>query len=171
MRETILLVDDEAGIRRVMSVLLDDMGYRVLTAAEGREALDLFRQHLPPLVVTDIKMPGMDGIALLRAIKEEAPDTEVIMITGHGDMELAVESLKLDAADFITKPVSNDALEVALKRARTKIALRRRLESYTENLEQAVRETSARLVAAERQSAVGQVGGFACGVASPPTQR
>ena len=157
MRETILLVDDEAGIRRVMSVLLDDMGYRVLTASEGREAMGLFRQHLPPLVVTDIKMPGMDGIALLRAIKEEAPDTEVIMITGHGDMELAVESLKLDAADFITKPVSNDALEVALKRARKKIAQRRRLESYTENLEQAVRETSARLVAAERQSAAGQV--------------
>jgi signal transduction histidine kinase/FixJ family two-component response regulator len=156
-RETILLVDDEAGIRRVLSVLLADMGYEVLTADDGRAALELFRRHLPPIVVTDIKMPGMDGLALLRAIKEEAPDTEVIMITGHGDMELAVESLKLDAADFITKPIANDALEVALQRARKKIALRRRLQAYTADLEAMVRETSARLVAAERQSAAGQV--------------
>jgi PAS domain S-box-containing protein len=156
-RETILLVDDEAGIRRVLTILLADMGYEVLAAAEGHAAMELFHRHRPPIVITDIKMPGMDGLALLRAIKQASADTEVIMITGHGDMELAVESLKLDAADFITKPIANDALEVALKRARKKIALRRRLLAYTENLEATVRETSARLVAAERQSAAGQV--------------
>ncbi len=83
MKQTILIVDDEQDIREVLSLALSDMGHTVLAAAEGEEALRLFRAERPPIVVTDIKMPGMDGIDLLQHLKREDPETEVIMITGH----------------------------------------------------------------------------------------
>jgi len=94
MTEKILLVDDEESIRTVLGITLADYGYEVLKAGSGGEALQLFRERKPAIVLTDIKMPGMDGIQVLRKIKEESPDTEVIMITGHGDIELAISSLK-----------------------------------------------------------------------------
>jgi signal transduction histidine kinase/FixJ family two-component response regulator len=156
MDNTLLLVDDEEDIREVLGMLLADFGYRVLTAENGEEALRVFRKERPPIVLSDIKMPIMDGIDLLRAIKREDAETEVIMVTGHGDMDLAIESLKLEATDFITKPINEDALEIALKRANERISMRKQLRAYTENLENLVREKSARLVEAERQLAVGQ---------------
>ncbi len=128
MAEKILLVDDEEGIRKVLGISLSDSGYKVSTAASGEEALRIFRKMKPPIVLTDIKMPGMDGIELLQKIKEESPDTEVIMITGHGDMELAIQSLKFDAIDFITKPINDDSLEIALKRAKEKIFFKAKLK-------------------------------------------
>lgn len=156
MGQRILLIDDEEGIRKVLGITLADIGYEVLSAENGEEALRLFRKTAPPIVLTDIKMPGMDGIELLQKIKEESPDTEVIMITGHGDMELAIRSLKFDATDFITKPINDDALEIALKRANEKIILKTKLREHTENLEQLVREKTKKLVEAERLAAVGQ---------------
>ncbi len=153
---TILLVDDEPGIRKVLGIALADMGYRVMVAKDGQEALDLFRQIAAPIVLSDIKMPGMDGIELLRSIKRLEPDTEVIMITGHGDMDLAVKSLKFEATDFITKPVSADALDVALRRTHERIELRRQLRQYTEKLENLVAEKTRKLIDAERMAAVGQ---------------
>ena len=139
-KETILLVDDEAGIRNLLSISLADEGYNVITAADGREALEIFLSRSPAIVMTDIKMPGMDGIELLAAIKEKSPTTEVIMITGHGDMDLAIKSLKMDATDFVTKPINDDALEIALKRATDRIAMRRRIKAYTAALEKNVAE-------------------------------
>ncbi len=152
----LLLVDDEPGIRRVLSLALADAGWQVLCAENGEEALALFREHRPPIVLTDIKMPEMDGIELLRAIKAESPETEVIMFTGHGDMELAIQSLKHEATDFVTKPIHDEVLEIALKRACERIALRRQLRQYTEHLERLVEEKARRLVEAERLAAVGQ---------------
>ena len=156
MAESILLVDDEEGIRKVLGISLADRGYEVVTAENGRRALQLFREKKPPIVLTDIKMPGMGGIELLQKIKEVNSDTEVIMITGHGDLELAIQSLKFDATDFITKPINDDILEIALKRANERISLRARLKEYTENLEQLVEEKTKKLVAAERLAAIGQ---------------
>ena len=124
MEQKILLVDDEEGIRKVLGISLADIGNQVLAAENGEEALKLFKEMQPQIVLTDIKMPGMDGIELLKKIKEESPDTEVIMITGHGDMELAIQSLKFDATDFVTKPINDEALEIALKRANEKITLK-----------------------------------------------
>ena len=112
MSQKILLVDDEKGIRKVLGLVLEERGYLVLTAEDGETALDVYRNTRPQIVLTDIKMPGMDGIELLRNIKMEDPDTEVIMITGHGDMELAIESLKFDATDFVTKPINDDVLKI-----------------------------------------------------------
>jgi signal transduction histidine kinase len=139
-QKVILLVDDEEDIREVLAIALADMGYNVLTAENGRRALELFREKNPMIVLTDIKMPGMDGIELLKTIKAENPYTQVIMITGHGDTDIAIKSLKFEAIDFITKPISNDTLEIALKRANEKIITRQQLQQYTENLESLVRE-------------------------------
>jgi signal transduction histidine kinase/FixJ family two-component response regulator len=156
MTETLLLADDEEGIRKVLGIALADLGYRVVTAADGLEALELFRREAPAIVLTDIRMPGMDGMELLHAIKAERPDTEVIMITGHGDMELAIGSLKLDATDFVTKPINDDALAIALKRARERIEMRAQIRAYTEDLEQRVQAQAERLIEVERLAAVGQ---------------
>jgi len=136
----ILLVDDEADIREVLEIALKDLGYEVRVAADGEQALEIFQTHRPGLVLTDIKMPSMDGIELLKCIKRENPECEVIMITGHGDMDLAIKSLKHEATDFITKPINVDALEISLKRAHEKIIIREKLTAYTRSLEALIRE-------------------------------
>lgn len=156
MRDTLLLVDDEEGIRKVLGITLEDSDYRVLQAASGEEALHMFREGCPSIVVTDIKMPGMDGIELLQKIKQESPDTEVIMITGHGDIELAIKSLQFDAADFITKPINEDALEIALKRAHERIWMKRTIREHTQHLEHLVEEKTRQLLESERLAAIGQ---------------
>ncbi|HYQ60911.1 MAG TPA: response regulator, partial [Desulfatiglandales bacterium] len=89
METQLLLVDDEPGILKVLGISLADRGYRVMTAENGEGALRVFHEARPEIILTDIKMPGMDGIELLKRIKAESPNTEVIMITGHGEMELA----------------------------------------------------------------------------------
>ena len=156
MNKTVLLVDDEKDICDVLNISLADLGYTVFTAQSGVQALQILREVNPPVVLTDIRMPFMDGIELLRVIKNENPDTEVIMLTGHGDMDLAIKSLKLQATDFITKPIKDEVLEIALKRAHERISMKRQLKAYTENLEELVREKSAKLVMAERMAAVGE---------------
>ena len=156
MEKSILLVDDEEGIRKVLGIALADLGYEVFTAENGMEALRIFDDVKPPIVLTDIKMPEMDGIELLRQIKQKYPDTEVIMITGHGDMDLAIKSVKYEATDFVTKPINDEVLEIALNRAQERIAMRSKLNEYTQNLEQLVQEKTKKLVEAERLAAVGQ---------------
>lgn len=154
--DQILLVDDEKPTLEMLGLLLRSYGYRVLTAENAAEGLEIFRKEGPPVVLTDIKMPGMDGIELLRRIKSESPETEIIMITGHGDLELAIQSLKHDATDFITKPINVDVLEIALKRANERMSFRREIREYTENLERLVEEKTRELLEAERLVAVGQ---------------
>ncbi len=153
---SLLLVDDEEGICRVMSMLLKDMGYAVRTASKGGEALALYEKERPAVVVSDIKMPGMDGITLLKEIKKRDPDAEVILLTGHGDMELAVAGLRHGAGDFLNKPASDAALEVALARARGRIAMREALRRHTEELEALVARRTAELIQSERFAAVGE---------------
>ena len=125
MEKKILLVDDEKDIREIVNLALADMGYQVLEAEDGEKALRIFQKAQPPIVLTDIKMPNMDGIELLQKIKRENPETEVVMITGHGDMDLAIKSLKYEATDFITKPINVNVLEIALQRACDRITRNR----------------------------------------------
>ncbi len=140
MEKKILLVDDEKDIREVVHLSLSDLGYQVLEAEDGDEALRIFKETQPPIVLTDIKMPNMDGIELLQEIKRVNPETEVVMITGHGDMDLAIKSLKYEATDFITKPINVNVLEIALQRVRDRIITRQQLKEYTESLERLIRE-------------------------------
>jgi two-component system response regulator HydG len=136
----VLLIDNEESIRKIFSIVLKKQGYHVLIAESGRKGLELFKQQIPPIVLIDIKMPGMDGIEVLKRVKEMNPETEVIIITGHGDMDLAISALKLGASDFLTKPISDEALFIALKRVKEKLELKKKLKQYTYNLEDLVRK-------------------------------
>jgi len=140
-----LIADDEEDIRDLLGLLLEDLGFEVIKAGDGNSAFSLFQQARPSIVLTDIKMPGMDGIQVLKRVKAEDPDAEVIMISGHGDLNLAIESLKYQAADFITKPIDDALLTHALRKVQEKISLKRDLRAHTENLENLVREKSAKL--------------------------
>lgn len=119
----ILVIDDERPTLSMFKLFLDAYGYEVFTAENGESGLEVFDEHRMPIVLTDIKMPGMDGLEVLKAIKERAPKTEVIIITGHGDMDIALEALSLDATDFINKPINQSNLDSALKRARERIRM------------------------------------------------
>jgi signal transduction histidine kinase len=161
----VLLIDDEEPIRKVMGLYLRSKDYEVITAADGQKGLELFEQERPAIVLTDIKMPGMDGIEVLKKIKQINPETEVVVITGHGDMDLAIKALRLDASDFITKPVGNEALFVALKRAEERLDTRRMLKASHEYLRQAekliaIGEISDKL-AHEIRNPLTAIGGFA----------
>ncbi|MEW5724046.1 MAG: response regulator [Thermodesulfobacteriota bacterium] len=145
MKQSVLLIDDEEDIRLVLGISLADLGYEVIPAENGETGLRLFFERRPPIVITDIKMPDIDGLTLLRRIKGEAPETEVVMITGHGDMETAIESLKFEATDFITKPIHIEALEAAMHRVQENILTREKLREYTANLEGLVWEKSVKL--------------------------
>ncbi|MDD9301681.1 MAG: hybrid sensor histidine kinase/response regulator [Desulfobacter sp.] len=139
---SIMIVDDEADIREVLEIALADEGYEVILAEDGKQALELFHKARPLIVITDIKMPVMGGVELLRQVKQENPDTEVLMITGHGDMDLTISSLKFGAMDFITKPVNVDILSLSVSKAVEKIISRQKLVEYTQALELLVLEKS-----------------------------
>ena len=109
-----MLVDDEERFLSTTQKLLSRKGYDVLTASSGSQALDLLRTNNVHVVILDVKMPGMDGIDTLKAIKRNYPLVEVIMLTGHGTVDSAVEGLKSGATDYLTKPTDvQDLLEKA----------------------------------------------------------
>lgn len=139
---SILIADDEEDIRDVLEIALKDIGYTVFLAENGAIAFEIYQSKKPDIVITDIKMPVMDGIELLRRIKHENLETEVLMITGHGDMDLTIRSLKYEAMDFITKPVNVDILEIAVEKAVEKIVAKQKLLEYTQKLELLILEKS-----------------------------
>ncbi len=109
-----MLVDDEERFLSTTQKLLSRKGYDILTASSGAEALDILRTHNIHVVILDVKMPGMDGIETLQAIKRNYPLIEVIMLTGHGTIDSAVEGLKSGATDYLTKPTDvQDLIEKA----------------------------------------------------------
>ncbi|MDD2367403.1 MAG: sigma-54 dependent transcriptional regulator [Desulfuromonadaceae bacterium] len=117
MKHKILLIDDDVSLRRVLEYNLQEAGYAVYTASAAEEALQTFDSISPVLVITDMKMPGMDGMELLKAVKERSPDTMVIMITAFGSVDVAVEAMKAGAYDYITKPFNRDELRLTVARA------------------------------------------------------
>ncbi len=152
----ILLVDDEAGIRNVLKITLESSGYDICLASDAETGLKIFKQKKPDIVITDIKMPGINGIELLKQIKNLNPDTEVIMITGHGDMKLAVESLQYEAADFITKPIDSDDLEDAIKKAQGRISMTHSIKQYMDDLENLVEEKDKKITESKTLVTIGQ---------------
>ena len=113
----VLLADDEESFRRVHEYQLSQEGYEVTAVSDGRAALDAFRDRLHDVVVTDIRMPELDGLELLRRIKAISPETPVVVVTGHGTIETAVAAMKEGGFDFITKPFPGDRLRLTLERA------------------------------------------------------
>lgn len=113
----ILAIDDETSIRDTLSSILETEGYAVEVAKGGKEALEVFKNQVFDVVLCDVKMQGMDGIEVLVALKEIAPDLPVIMISGHGTIETAVESLRKGAYDYIQKPLDLNRLLVSLRNA------------------------------------------------------
>jgi two-component system NtrC family response regulator len=115
--ETILIVDDEKNYLTILSALLEEEGFEVLTALGGQEALEIYKTSDLDLVVTDMKMPEMDGIALLENIKQLDPDLPVIMMTAHGTIDKAVEAMQKGAYTYILKPFDNERLTIYVNKA------------------------------------------------------
>ena len=141
----VLVIDDDAGIRRVVTLALEDAGYTVLTAPDGETGIRLCREESPQIIVTDIGMPGIDGLEVLRRIKEMDPDMEVIVATAFSDIALAIKAMQLDASGFVTKPVSDDALAIALKRAKDRYSKRKEIANYTALMEERWMDTAEEL--------------------------
>jgi two-component system NtrC family response regulator len=115
--ETILIVDDEKNYLTILSAVLEDEGFEILTALGGREALEVHKTSDLDLIVTDMKMPGMDGIELLKHIKSVDPDLPIIMMTAHGTIDKAVEAMQKGAYSYILKPFDNERLIIYVKKA------------------------------------------------------
>jgi len=142
----VVLIDDEEDIRDVLTLALRDSGYEVVSAPDGQSGLRLCEEISPQIVITDIRMPGIDGLQVLETLKKNNPDIEVIVATAFGEMDVAIQALQLDASDFITKPISNETLQLALKRAQDRFASRKQLKDYTALLEKEKAETSRELL-------------------------
>lgn len=121
----LMLVDDEERFLQTTRKLIEKRGVDVMTATSGGEALEKLRTESVHVVILDVKMPGMDGIETLREIKRQFPLVEVIMLTGHGTVESAVEGLKTGATDYLTKPADVQEL---IEKAEEAFAKRQRLE-------------------------------------------
>ncbi len=161
--ERLLLIDDELPILDILETSLSSEGYDVVTAESGKEGLRIFEEEGIKLILTDIKMPGMDGIEVLRSIKSKDKEAEVIVLTGHGDMDSAIAALHHGASDFLTKPIRDEVLLLALERAKKKLSISEQLRSYTEDLEQKVedykrelREAQEELIRNERLATIGE---------------
>lgn len=123
-----LVIDDEKPTLSMFKLFLSAYGYEVHIAEDGETGLQLFEQVQPDIIFTDIKMPGIDGLEVLRRIRKTKIPSEVIIITGHGDMEKAIEALDMDASDFINKPVERKALNSALNRAEKRIQFAKKMD-------------------------------------------
>ncbi len=121
----ILIVDDEPSMRDVLSIALSDEHYEVVTANDGDQAVALLQEEPFNVVVSDIRMPGLDGMGLLRRAREAAPDTDIILITAHASTDSAIEALRLGAYDYITKPFDVTELKITIRHALERQMLRR----------------------------------------------
>ena len=116
-KKQVLIVDDEPNLRKILAAQLSRDGYDVLTAEDGEQGLTILRENHVDLVVTDLKMPKVDGMTLLREALREDPDLPIVMITAHGTVDTAVEALKTGAFDYLTKPFDKDEVRQIVAKA------------------------------------------------------
>src|ERR1700756_246231 len=116
-RKQVLIVDDEPNLRKILSAQLSRDGYEVMTADDGEQGLAMLKDHHIDLVITDLKMPKVDGMTLLRKALEDDPELPVVLITAHGTIDTAVEALKSGAFDFVTKPFDKDEVRQIVAKA------------------------------------------------------
>jgi diguanylate cyclase (GGDEF)-like protein len=152
---TIVVVDDEPSLRALLEELLGDAGYRVQTAASGEAALEIVRGGDVHVVLTDIRMGGMNGIDLIRHVRATCPDTEVVVMTSHASVQTAIEALRLGAYDYLVKPFEDlEAVGTMIRRTIDKVALKlenrmlleslRKKNDELEELNKAIRELAIR---------------------------
>ncbi|MEO8373080.1 MAG: response regulator, partial [Candidatus Solibacter sp.] len=108
--KNVLVVDDDESLRRITQMQLEEAGYAAVTAANGDEALRMIEEDAPALVITDLKMPGISGLELLRKVREQYPQTAVVLVTAFGTVQTAVAAMKAGAYDYITKPIDYEEL-------------------------------------------------------------
>jgi len=149
----ILIVDDDESVRDVISVLLKEEGYNCVVASSAEMALDLAQAEETPLVISDMKMPGRDGLWLLENFRQKYPDTSVIMLTGYGDTEAAVDCLRRGAVDYLLKPPKLTDLIRAIERALAKRRIEVARKRYQKKLERKVRDRTTELRQALRDIA------------------
>jgi DNA-binding NtrC family response regulator len=136
MRKTkVLVVDDEPAIREVLEMILQEWGYEVRLASDGAEAKEMVETYDPDIVISDVVMPQLSGLDLLRCLKAGNPNRPVILVTAHASIDLAVESMKQGAQDFITKPMDYPKLRAILKAAESDIEMRQTSRKLTSQLE------------------------------------
>ena len=150
----ILVIDDEAGLRRSLCAFLEDRDYETMEAGDGAAGLDVFRSNLAALdaVVVDLNMPVMDGYSFIAHAVQEAPDLPLVVLSGVGVVDDALRAMRAGAWDFITKPLHNmEILAHTLGKVRERARLLRENRAYQENLERQVRERTAELELTRRQ--------------------
>jgi len=137
--ETILVVDDDPYIQQALDDRLASLGYHVLLAGDGKQALELFKRHGPQLVLLDIEIPVMKGIDVLKEIRRQETDVPVVMITAYGSIDLAVEAMKEGAYDFIPKPFKPGHVVLVVQKAMERQRLRREVEILSEEMDKRYR--------------------------------
>ena len=130
----VLLLDDEETQRSFLKRLLEDEGFEVIVAGNGEDGIKIFEHEKIDIIVTDIKMPGMSGMEVLYKVKKLSADVEVILVTGHGDQNVAIEALRGGACDYLKKPIDLDELIFALQKAKERIKLERSLRFRNRDL-------------------------------------
>jgi len=145
VEDRILIVDDEEVICSILARRLTREGYSCVTAHNGKEGLNHFYKDSFSLIISDIKMPEMDGIELLKKVRAVHPNMLVIIVTAYPEIDLAVEAIRLGACDFIIKPADLELVVLSVKKALEKKRLEEELEVYHKNLEKLVEERTARL--------------------------
>jgi len=140
----ILLIDDDPAMLTSVGDYLKARGHQVHLARDGRKGLEVFKDEEPEIVITDIRMPGIDGFEVLRKVRERAPDTEVIMVTGYGEIDAAVQAMREGAFDFFTKPLKMRELAASMQRIVRFHALRQEKNRVQERLDYLETETRER---------------------------
>ncbi|MBU2552346.1 MAG: response regulator [Proteobacteria bacterium] len=144
----ILVVDDSEAARKPIAIHLGELGHHVIEANNGLEALELYQSMSFDLIISDIRMPEMNGLDLLRRVKAIDPDQEMIIVTGHGDMDSTLVALRLGAANYLMKPLRLEEAALAVERIDTKRALQARLQEQEDRLLRAQKMADLGLVAA-----------------------
>src|SRR5215470_48594 len=140
-----LIVDDEPRLRRVLVQLLESDGFEVREAGTGVEALQAMETNPAPLVISDLRMPQMDGASLLRHLTQRWPDTAVVMVSAVADVDMAVKCLHLGALDYVSKPFNLDEVRARVDQALQRRSLRLEIKTYQQQLEDAKRQLEAKV--------------------------
>ena len=134
-RMKILVVDDDAAIREVLRIRLESWGYQVEQAADAGQARELVRSYNPELVISDVVMPDVSGLRLLRSLMADEPARTIVLMTAHGTVDIAVEAIKLGAHDFLTKPLDYSKLKAIVEAAESEVQLQQKSNRLTSKLE------------------------------------